>query len=42
MDDPKVFGLSKWKNGIAEMARTMGATGVCGLSFALGRLEMLI
>lgn len=31
MDDPKVFGLSKWKNGIAEMARTVGAAGVCGL-----------
>lgn len=23
MDDSKVFGLSTWKNGIAEMARTV-------------------
>lgn len=41
-DDPKAFGQSKWKTSwwIAEMVRTEGAAGVCGLSFALGKLEM--
>lgn len=29
MDDSKVFGLSKWKNGTAERVRTVGAAGVC-------------
>lgn len=42
MADPKVFGLNKWKNGIAEMARTVWAAVVCGLSFAVGRLEILM
>lgn len=42
MDDSKVFGLSKWKNGTAQRVRAVGAAGVCGLRFALGRCETQI
>lgn len=35
MDDSKVFGSSKWKNGTTERVRTGGAADVCGLYFAL-------